>query len=176
MPSLPPPSSLLLFLCSSFSLQVCKFHHVPPYFQHPCVLLFISMLSCSSILLQVLNLHRASLVVLLPMIPPPTIVPPTSYKFHLLQVWLLPVSSTLQSSFIFVIFLCLLLVLFFDCNLLVFFFLYLFNGFVFWLFCFLILFCCFPFSLQLYKLHPTLSFFQHIIVFRCINNMCKMSG
>jgi hypothetical protein len=61
-------------------LQVCKLHRVPPYFQHPCVLLFLSMLSCSSILLQVFNLHRASLVVLPSMIPPPTIVPPTSYN------------------------------------------------------------------------------------------------
>ncbi len=80
MPSLPPPSSLLLFLCSSFSLQVCKLHCVPPFFQHPCVLLFLSMLSCSSILLQVFKLQDASLVVLPPMIPPPTIVPPISYN------------------------------------------------------------------------------------------------
>jgi hypothetical protein len=61
-------------------LQVCKLHRVPPFFQHPCVLLFLSMLSCSSILLQVFKLHHASLVVLPPMIPHPTIVPPTSYN------------------------------------------------------------------------------------------------
>ncbi len=92
---------LIKLLLSSLLEALCHhYHHLPPSyfyvlhfhckfassivfhlsFNTPCVLLSLSMLSCSSILLQVFKLHRASLVVLPPMIPPPTIVPPTSYN------------------------------------------------------------------------------------------------
>jgi hypothetical protein len=138
------------------------------FFQCFHVLQFYCKFSSSIMLLLwfcLLWFHIQQLCLLPPIIPSPTSATPciinTAIFFYLCYSSLPSFGFVLwlQSSFIF----------------LSFFFLCLFCGFVLWLFCFLILFCCFPFSLQLYKLHPTLSFFQHIVVFRCINNMCKMS-